>query len=209
MYAFTQTPGHLGQLDHRLHRALSGSPAQAPAQPTGRLLVYELVNTLAGRLQRHLPGGARAGSPWPCSAPWWELLTLFFVWFTSFIIQEVQNPGRLWTSSWCSPSAPAPSAALAGRLPAGQRRQHEAGAGEWVRAHVAQLQLFGRDAARTFVIVLIGMILSVPSSRCSPTPIPSACGRCPARCWCVSAWWPRPFATSSSPRSRSRCSTPP
>ncbi len=42
---------------------------------------------------------------------------------------------------------------------------------EWVRAHVAQLQLFGRDAARTFVIVLIGMILGAIVAL-QPTPDP-------------------------------------
>ncbi|WP_295466154.1 AI-2E family transporter [uncultured Pseudomonas sp.] len=173
MYAFTQRQAILASWIIVFTALYLVLPLKLLPSLLAGLLVYELVNTLAGRLQRHLPGG---GARWLAVALLGalvvSLLTLFFVWFTSFIIQEVQNPGRLLDKFMVlterARTQLPPS--LDAYLPAnadGMKRELV----EWIRAHVAQLQLFGRDAARTFVIVLIGMILGAIVAL-QPTPDP-------------------------------------
>lgn len=161
MYAFTQRQAILASWIIVFTALYLVLPLKLLPSLLAGLLVYELVNTLAGRLQRHLPGG---GARWLAVALLGalvvSLLTLFFAWFTSFIIQEVQNPGRLLDKFMVLTER------ARGQLPPSLDAYLPANADgmkqelvEWVRAHVAQLQLFGRDAVRTFVIVLIGMIL--------------------------------------------------
>ncbi|MDT3722701.1 hypothetical protein [Pseudomonas oryzihabitans] len=173
MYAFTQRQAILASWIIVFTALYLVLPLKLLPSLLAGLLVYELVNTLAGRLQRHLPGG---GARWLAVALLGalvvSLLTLFFVWFTSFIIQEVQNPGRLLDKFMVLTER------ARGQLPPSLDAYLPANADgmkqelvEWVRAHVAQLQLFGRDAARTFVIVLIGMILGAIVAL-QPTPDP-------------------------------------
>lgn len=173
MYAFTQRQAILASWIIVFTALYLVLPLKLLPSLLAGLLVYELVNTLAGRLQRQMPGG---GARWLAVALLGalvvSLLTLFFVWFTSFIIQEVQNPGRLLDKFMVLTER------ARGQLPPSLDAYLPANADsmkqelvEWVRAHVAQLQLFGRDAARTFVIVLIGMILGAIVAL-QPTPNP-------------------------------------
>ena len=173
MYAFTQRQAILASWIIVFTALYLVLPLKLLPSLLAGLLVYELVNTLAGRLQRQMPGG---GARWLAVALLGalvvSLLTLFFVWFTSFIIQEVQNPGRLLDKFMVLTErarAQLPPS-LDAYLPANADSMKQELV-EWVRAHVAQLQLFGRDAARTFVIVLIGMILGAIVAL-QPTPNP-------------------------------------
>ncbi|AOE85410.1 AI-2E family transporter [Pseudomonas sp. TCU-HL1] len=126
------------------------------------LLVYELVITLAPRLQPVIPGGRRAR--WLAVALLGalvvSLLTLFFVWIAGVVTQEVHNPGQLLEKFI------AITEQARAQLPASVENYLPANADDlrrelmdWLRAHVGQLQLLGKGAAHTFVTMLIGMIL--------------------------------------------------
>jgi predicted PurR-regulated permease PerM len=125
------------------------------------LLVYELVITLAPRLQPVIPGGRRAR--WLAVALLGILvvsaLTLFFVWIAGVVTQEVHNPGQL-LEKFITLTEQARA-----QLPASVENYLPANADElrrdlmdWLRDHVGQLQLLGKGAAHTFVAVVLPLM---------------------------------------------------
>ncbi|WP_044872357.1 membrane protein [Pseudomonas sp. LFM046] len=126
------------------------------------LLVYELVISLAPRLQPVIPGGRRAR--WLAVALLGtlvvSLLSLFFVWIAGVVTQELHNPGQLLEKfiALTEQARAQLPASIENYLPASAddlRRELT----DWLRSHVGQLQLLGKGAAHTFVTMLIGMIL--------------------------------------------------
>lgn len=125
------------------------------------LLVFELVNMLTPLLQR-LIAGRRAR--WVAVALLGTLivsaLALIFAGAISFVLHEVENPGasldKFMTVVDRARGQLPP--AVDAYLPA-SAAEFQTAIGSWGRAHLADLQLIGRDAAHTFVTLLIGMVL--------------------------------------------------
>ncbi|MGI4841350.1 MAG: AI-2E family transporter [Janthinobacterium lividum] len=125
------------------------------------LLVFELVNMLTPQLQR-LIAGRRAR--WLAVALLGTLvvsvLALIFAGIISFVLHEAENPGASLDKfmgvvdrarSQLPPFIDA-------YLPASAAEFRIAISG-WLGKHLTDLQLMGKDAAHTFVTLLIGMVL--------------------------------------------------
>ena len=125
------------------------------------LLVYELVNMLTPKLE-HLISGPRAR--WVAVALLGtvivSLLAVIFALAISFLMHEAENPGAFLDKfmdvlnrarGQLPPSIDA-------YLPANVTEFRSA-ISDWVSKHLAELQLVGKDAVRTFVTLLIGMVL--------------------------------------------------
>ena len=125
------------------------------------LLVFELVNMLTPQLQR-LIAGRRAR--WLAVALLGTLvvsvLALIFAGIISFVLHEAENPGASLDKfmgvvdrarSQLPPFIDA-------YLPASAAEFRVAISG-WLAKHLSDLQLMGKDAAHTFVTLLIGMVL--------------------------------------------------
>ena len=125
------------------------------------LLVFELVNMLTPQLQR-LIAGRRAR--WLAVALLGtfivSVLALIFAGVFSLVLHEVENPGasldkfmvvveRARTQLPPSIDAYLPASAAEFRV----------AIGAWMGKHLSDLQLVGKDAAHTFVTLLIGMVL--------------------------------------------------
>ncbi|MFF7707679.1 AI-2E family transporter [Pseudomonas sp. NPDC007930] len=125
------------------------------------LLVFELVNMLTPQLQR-LIAGRRAR--WLAVALLGTLivsvLALIFAGAISFVLHEVENPGasldKFMTVVDRARGQLPP--AVDAYLPA-SAAEFRTAIGAWGSKHLSDLQLIGRDAAHTFVTLLIGMVL--------------------------------------------------
>ncbi|MBD1555056.1 AI-2E family transporter [Pseudomonas typographi] len=125
------------------------------------LLVFELVNMLTPPLQR-LIAGPRAR--WVAVALLGTLivsvLALLFAGAISFLLHEVENPGasldKFMTVVDRARGQLPP--AVDAYLPA-SAAEFRTAIGAWGSKHLSDLQLIGRDAAHTFVTLLIGMVL--------------------------------------------------
>jgi predicted PurR-regulated permease PerM len=125
------------------------------------LLVYELVNMLTPKLE-HLIAGPRAR--WVAVALLGtlivSLLAVVFALAISFLMHEAENPGAFLDKFMDVVNR------ARGQLPPSIDAYLPANVGEfrlaindWVSKHLAELQLVGKDAVRTFVTLLIGMVL--------------------------------------------------
>lgn len=125
------------------------------------LLVFELVNMLTPQLQR-LIAGRRAR--WLAVALLGtfivSVLALIFAGAISFVLHEVENPGasldKFMTVVDRARGQLPP--AVDAYLPA-SAAEFRTAIGAWGSKHLSDLQLIGRDAAHTFVTLLIGMVL--------------------------------------------------
>lgn len=125
------------------------------------LLVYELVNMLTPKLQ-HLIAGRRAR--WLAVALLGTLvvstLTLLFASAISFLLHEAENPGASLDKFMLlvdQARAQLPPF-IDAYLPA-SAAEFRVAIGDWLSAHLGELQLVGKGAAHMFVTLLIGMIL--------------------------------------------------
>lgn len=125
------------------------------------LLVFELVNMLTPQLQR-LIAGRRAR--WLAVALLGTLvvsvLALIFAGIISFVLHEAENPGASLDKFMGVVDR------ARGQLPPFVDAYLPASAAEfrvaisgWLGKHLSDLQLMGKDAAHTFVTLLIGMVL--------------------------------------------------
>lgn len=124
-------------------------------------VVYELVNGLTPYFQKII-GGERARwlvvlliSTLVVSA-----LTLAVMGIVSFLMRDVKNPAAFNTmvSRLLSDAQSRLSPSMLNYLPASiEELQHEFL--QWLREHIAMIQTAGKNAAHTFVTMLIGMIL--------------------------------------------------
>jgi predicted PurR-regulated permease PerM len=125
------------------------------------LLVFELVNMLTPQLQR-LIAGRRAR--WLAVALLGTLvvstLALLFAGAISFVLHEAENPGASLNKFMGVVDR------ARGQLPPFIDAYLPASAAEfrvaisgWLRKHLSDLQLVGKDAAHMFVTLLIGMVL--------------------------------------------------
>ncbi len=125
------------------------------------LLVFELVNMLTPQLQR-LIAGRRAR--WLAVALLGTLvvsvLALIFAGIISFVLHEAENPGASLDKFMVVVDR------ARGQLPPFIDAYLPASAAEfrvaisgWLGKHLSELQLMGKDAAHTFVTLLIGMVL--------------------------------------------------
>jgi predicted PurR-regulated permease PerM len=125
------------------------------------LLVFELVNMLTPQLQR-LISGQRAR--WLAVALLGTLvvsvLALIFAGIISFVLHEAENPGASLDKFMAvvdrARSQLPPF--IDAYLPASAAEFRVAISG-WLGKHLSDLQLMGKDAAHTFVTLLIGMVL--------------------------------------------------
>ena len=125
------------------------------------LLVFELVNMLTPQLQR-LIAGRRAR--WLAVALLGTLvvsvLALIFAGIISFVLHEAENPGAsldkfMGVVDRARGQLPP---FIDASLPASAAEFRVAISG-WLGKHLSDLQLMGKDAAHTFVTLLIGMVL--------------------------------------------------
>jgi predicted PurR-regulated permease PerM len=125
------------------------------------LLVFELVNMLTPQLQR-LIAGRRAR--WLAVALLGTLvvsvLALIFAGVISFVLHEAENPGAslekfMGVVDRARGQLPP---FIDAYLPASAAEFRVAISG-WLAKHLSELQLMGKDAAHTFVTLLIGMVL--------------------------------------------------
>jgi predicted PurR-regulated permease PerM len=125
------------------------------------LLVFELVNMLTPQLQR-LIAGRRAR--WLAVALLGTLvvsvLALIFAGIISFVLHEAENPGAsldkfMGVVDRARGQLPP---FIDAYLPASAAEFRVAISG-WLGKHLSDLQLMGKDAAHTFVTLLIGMVL--------------------------------------------------
>jgi len=125
------------------------------------LLVFELVNMLTPRLQG-VVAGPRAR--WVAVALLGtlivSLLTLFFAGAISFLLHEVKNPGASLDKFMIVVDR------ARGQLPPfidaylpASAAEFRIAIGAWLGKHLSELQLVGKDAARMFATLLIGMVL--------------------------------------------------
>jgi predicted PurR-regulated permease PerM len=125
------------------------------------LLVYALVGSLAATLQRHLSG---------TRAHWLVvlllvagvvgLITLLVIASIAFLNSEHGNPATLFerVTPLLDRARTQLPASVVQYLPANPD-DIRAVVVEWLREHAAQLQGTGRDAVRTFVQIVIGVVL--------------------------------------------------
>jgi predicted PurR-regulated permease PerM len=125
------------------------------------LLVFELVNMLTPQLQR-LIAGRRAR--WLAVALLGTLvvsvLSLIFAGAISFLLHEVENPGASLDKFMVVVDR------ARGQLPPfidaylpASAAEFRVAISDWMSKHLNDLQLVGKDAAHTFVTLLIGMVL--------------------------------------------------
>ena len=137
------------------------------------MLVYTLVNTLAPPLQRHM-GGTRAHGLIVIllSAVVIGLLTLLIVAAVEFLRNELGDPRFL--SDSITPVIERARAQLpqivVDHLP-DSIDEMRAGAAEWLRLHTGELQIAGKAAVRTFVHLLIGMVLGAMVALAGARPV--------------------------------------
>ncbi|WP_049623334.1 AI-2E family transporter [Frateuria defendens] len=137
------------------------------------LLVYELVQTISPRLGRRMPGDrSRVLAVALLGALVVGLLTLLILGAISFFRSEIGNPADLWQNQLMPLVERARQqlpAALVGWLP-DSVEDLRVMAGELARKHAGSLQLAGRETARAFVHILIGLVLGalVALSRTRP-----------------------------------------
>jgi len=173
------------------------------------LLVFELVNMLTPKLE-HLIAGRRAR--WLAVALLGTLivsvLTLIFAGAISFLLHEAENPGAslgkfMQVVDKARGQLPP---FIDAYLPA-SAAEFQVAISQWLSKHLSELQLVGKDAAHMFVTLLIGMVLG-RSSPCSMSRMSASASPWRQPCSIACGCWCRRFAISSSPRSRSRRSTP-
>ena len=125
------------------------------------LLVFELVNMLTPRLQPLL-AGQRAR--WLAVALLGTLvvitLTLLIAGAFSFLLHEAENPGASLDKFMALVERARGQLPpfIEGYLPA-SAAEFKVAIGDWIKSHLSDLQLVGKDAAHMFVTLLIGMIL--------------------------------------------------
>ena len=136
-------------------------------------------------------------------------LSLLIAGAFSFLLHEAENPGASLDKfmALVEQARSQLPPFIEAYLPA-SAAEFKVAIGDWIKSHLSDLQLVGKGMAHMFVTLLIGMILGaiIALQR-----IPDVSGASRWRRHCSSAWpcWYRRFATSSSPRSRFRCSTRP
>ena len=131
-----------------------------PAMFTG-LLVYALVNTLALRMKRHLPGARAHGIVVALLAVVVVgLLTLVIAAVIAFLDTEPGNPTQLFErmTPLIERARTQLPAIIAHHLPDDSDDVRIA-VMEWLRVHAAQLQLAGKQAMRVIAQLLVGIVL--------------------------------------------------
>lgn len=125
------------------------------------LLVYELVDTLTPMLPKRLPG---ARARWLAVALLGILVVGMLTWLifaaVSYFRGEASNPGMLMDKVMLvidRARAQMPPF-IVDRLP-DSIEDFRIALIDWIRTHVAELQLAGKEALRIFISILIGMIL--------------------------------------------------
>ncbi|MEO7200507.1 MAG: hypothetical protein ABIY56_09885 [Dokdonella sp.] len=153
------------------------------------LLVHALVNAFAPGLQRLVPG-ARAHAHWLIvallAAAVVAVLTMAVIGVVAFLNTEHGNPGLLFDK--LTPLVERARGQLpqviVDYLPDNSAEIRAAGM-DWLRMHATQLQVVGKNAARTLVHLLIGMVLgaivalhgALPRASSGPLPV-SLAERC-------------------------------
>ncbi|UGB37879.1 AI-2E family transporter [Frateuria soli] len=126
------------------------------------LLVFELVRTISPLLERRLSGRrARVVVVALIGAVVVGLLILLALGAISFFHSEIGNPQELWDKQLMPLVEKAREqlpAALVGSLP-DSVDELRVMAGELTRKHAASLQLAGKDTARGFAHIIIGLVL--------------------------------------------------
>lgn len=126
------------------------------------LLVYELVQTISPLLERRLSGRrARVVVVALIGAVVVGLLILLALGAISFFHSEIGNPQELWDKQLMPLVEKAREqlpTALVGSLP-DSVDELRVMAGELTRKHAASLQLAGKDTARGFAHIIIGLVL--------------------------------------------------
>jgi predicted PurR-regulated permease PerM len=126
------------------------------------LLVYELVQTISPLLERRLSGTrARMVVVALLGAVVVALLILLALGGISFFRSEIGNPQELWrlqVMPLVEKAREQLPAALVGSLP-DSVDELRVMAGELTRKHAASLQLAGKDTARGFAHIIIGLVL--------------------------------------------------
>jgi predicted PurR-regulated permease PerM len=126
------------------------------------LLVFELVQTISPLLERRLSGSrARVVVVAVLGVVVVGLLILLALGAISFVHSEIGNPEDLWRQQLMPLVEKAREqlpAALVGSLP-DSVDELRVMAGDLTRKHAASLQLAGKDTARGFAHIIIGLIL--------------------------------------------------
>jgi predicted PurR-regulated permease PerM len=126
------------------------------------LLVFELVQTISPLLERRLSGSrARVVVVALIGAVVVALLILLALGAISFFRSEIGNPQELWrlqVMPLVEKAREQLPAALVGSLP-DSVDELRVMAGELTRKHAASLQLAGKDTARGFAHIIIGLVL--------------------------------------------------
>src|SRR5471030_674132 len=124
-------------------------------------VVYELVNGLTPHFQKIISGErARWLVVALISTIVVSVLTLAVVGITNFLMQDVKNPAAFnaMVSRLLTDAQSRISPVMLHYLPANiEELQREFL--QWLREHVAMIQMVGKNAAHAFVTMLIGMIL--------------------------------------------------